>query len=88
MGQAYQFWWRICWEKFSQVRISHVLRFTSICDLFTDSSSYFLQINIIDTYFFGECCHIKVIYAALQFHILVMLWRALKSMKLRWPPTA
>jgi hypothetical protein len=28
---------------FSQVRISHVLRFISICDLFTDSSSYITQ---------------------------------------------
>jgi hypothetical protein len=54
---------------FSQVRISHVLRFTSICDLFTDASSYFLQMNIIDAYAFGECCHIKVICEAIQIHI-------------------
>jgi hypothetical protein len=42
MGQAYQCWWRICREinVFYQVRISHVLRFISICDLFTNSSSY------------------------------------------------
>jgi hypothetical protein len=42
MVQVYQCWWRICREigVFSQVRISHVLRFTSICDLFTDSPSY------------------------------------------------
>jgi hypothetical protein len=29
---------------FLQVRISHVLRFISICDLFTDSPSYFAVI--------------------------------------------
>jgi hypothetical protein len=40
MGQVYQFWWRICREinVFFQVLISHVLRFISICDPFTDSS--------------------------------------------------
>jgi hypothetical protein len=27
-------------NRFSQVRISYVLRFMNICDLFTDSSSY------------------------------------------------
>jgi hypothetical protein len=31
---------------FFQVRISHVLRFISICDLFTDSFSYFYN-NLI-----------------------------------------
>jgi hypothetical protein len=42
MGQEYQCWWRICREiNVFQVRISHVLRFTSICDLFTDSPSYY-----------------------------------------------
>jgi hypothetical protein len=43
VGQVYQSWWRICREinVFSQVRISHVLRFISICDLFTDSPSQF-----------------------------------------------
>jgi hypothetical protein len=42
MGQVCQCWWRICREinYFFQVRISHVLRFISICDLFTDSPSY------------------------------------------------
>jgi hypothetical protein len=42
MGQVYQCWLRICGEVnvFSQVRISHVLRFISIYDLFTDSPSY------------------------------------------------
>jgi hypothetical protein len=42
MGQVYQRWWRICREinAFSQVRTSHVLRFMSICELFTDSPSY------------------------------------------------
>jgi hypothetical protein len=42
MGQVYQCWWKICIEinVFFQVRISHVLRFISICDLCTDSSSY------------------------------------------------
>jgi hypothetical protein len=42
LGQVYQCWWRICWEinVFVQVRISHVSRFISICDLFTDSPSY------------------------------------------------
>jgi hypothetical protein len=34
-------WWRICREIFfSQVRISYVLRFISVYDLFTDSPSY------------------------------------------------
>jgi hypothetical protein len=39
MGQVYQCWWRIRREinYFFQVRISHVLRFISICSLFTDS---------------------------------------------------
>jgi hypothetical protein len=42
-GQVYHCWWRICREIntfFFQVRISRVLRFISICDLFTDSASY------------------------------------------------
>jgi hypothetical protein len=39
IGQFYQCWWRICREIhfFFQVRISHVLRFIYICELFTDS---------------------------------------------------
>jgi hypothetical protein len=43
MGQVYQCWWRICGEinVFFQVRISHILRFISIYDQFTDSPSYF-----------------------------------------------
>jgi hypothetical protein len=43
MGQLYQCWWRIYRDinVFFQVRISHVLRFISICDLLTDCSSYF-----------------------------------------------
>jgi hypothetical protein len=41
MGQVYQCWWRICREIFFfQIRISHVSRFISICNLFTDSPSY------------------------------------------------
>jgi hypothetical protein len=38
IGQVYRCWWGICQEIhiFFQVRISHVLRFISICDLFTD----------------------------------------------------
>jgi hypothetical protein len=42
MGQIYQCWWRICREinVFFQVRISHVLRFISIYNLFTYSPSY------------------------------------------------
>jgi hypothetical protein len=41
MVQVYQCWWRICGEIcFFQVLISYFLRFTSICDLFTDSPSY------------------------------------------------
>jgi hypothetical protein len=41
MGQVHQCWWRICQEinVFFQVWTSHVLRLTSIWDLFTDSSS-------------------------------------------------
>jgi hypothetical protein len=35
MGQVNQCWWRIC-----RVRVSHILRFISICELFTDSPSY------------------------------------------------
>jgi hypothetical protein len=42
MGQVYQCCWRIYGEMFFQVRISHVLSFVSICDLFTDSLSYFI----------------------------------------------
>jgi hypothetical protein len=40
VGEVYQYWWRICREInvfFFQVRISYVLRFISICDLFTES---------------------------------------------------
>jgi hypothetical protein len=42
MGQVYQCWWRIYREinVFFQVRISFVLRFIRICNLFTDSLSY------------------------------------------------
>jgi hypothetical protein len=43
MGQLYQCWWRICREInvfFFQFRISDVLHFTSIRDLFTDAPSY------------------------------------------------
>jgi hypothetical protein len=41
IGQVYQCWWRVCREIifFFQVRISHVLHFISICDLFTDFPS-------------------------------------------------
>jgi hypothetical protein len=41
MGQVYRCWWKICREinVFFQVRISHVLRFISIWDLFTDYPS-------------------------------------------------
>jgi hypothetical protein len=42
IGQVYQCWWRICREInvfLFQVRISHVLRFISMCVLFTDSPS-------------------------------------------------
>jgi hypothetical protein len=37
--QACQCWWEILEKCFSHIRISRVLRFISICDLFTDSSS-------------------------------------------------
>jgi hypothetical protein len=52
MGQVCQCWWRICREikAFFQVRISHVLRFISICDLFTDSLSYMYRSH----YLFSE----------------------------------
>jgi hypothetical protein len=42
MGEVYQSCWRIYLEIifFFQFRISHVLRFISIYDLFTDSPSY------------------------------------------------
>jgi hypothetical protein len=42
MEQVYQCWWRICGEinVFFQVRISHILHCISICDPFTESSSY------------------------------------------------
>jgi hypothetical protein len=48
MGQVYQCWWRICREinVFFQVQISHGLLFISICDLFTDSSSYFCNMML------------------------------------------
>jgi hypothetical protein len=45
MRQVYQCWWRICREINVyplQVRISHVLRFISICDLFADSPFYMI----------------------------------------------
>jgi hypothetical protein len=41
MLQLYECWWRICQEiNYLQVRISHILSYISICDLFTDSRSY------------------------------------------------
>jgi hypothetical protein len=41
IGEVYLFWWRIYRGiDFFQVRISHVLRIMSICNLFTDSPSY------------------------------------------------
>jgi hypothetical protein len=42
VGQVYQCWRRICREinVFPPVLMSHILRFTSICDPFTDSPSY------------------------------------------------
>jgi hypothetical protein len=41
MGQVYQYCW-ICQEinVFSMFELSHVLRFISICGLFTDSPAY------------------------------------------------
>jgi hypothetical protein len=49
IGQMYQYWLRICREIniFFQFRISHVLRFISVCDLFTDTSSYYLVIFLV-----------------------------------------
>jgi hypothetical protein len=49
MGQVYQCWWRICREinVFFQVRVSHVLCFMSICDLFTDSPS---QLSLLSNF--------------------------------------
>jgi hypothetical protein len=42
MGQLYRCLWRISRERiFFQFRISHILRFISICDLFTDSPLHF-----------------------------------------------
>jgi hypothetical protein len=54
MGQVYQCWCRMCRENvFFQIRISHVLRFISICDLFTDSplynQHYIKQIPCVET---------------------------------------
>jgi hypothetical protein len=46
MRQEYQCWWRICREInvfFFMFRISHVLRFISISNIFTDSPSYELK---------------------------------------------
>jgi hypothetical protein len=48
---VYQCWRRICREMnvFSQVRISYVLCFISICDLFTDfPSSAFTELTMLD----------------------------------------
>jgi hypothetical protein len=33
---------------FFSCRISHIIHFISICDLFTDSSSYILEISILE----------------------------------------
>jgi hypothetical protein len=48
MRQVYRCWWRIMSKNkcFLHVRISHVLRFVSICDLFTDSLLYANGIQI------------------------------------------
>jgi hypothetical protein len=49
MGPVQHYWWRICREiHFIQDRILHVLRFVSICDLFTVSPPY-LQIQRAST---------------------------------------
>jgi hypothetical protein len=48
MGQVHTCWWRICREInvfFFQFRISHALRFMSICDLFTDSHLYLKKLG-------------------------------------------
>jgi hypothetical protein len=51
MGQVYQCWWSLCREIngffFFQFRISNILRFISVCDLFTDSPSYVSHILIV-----------------------------------------
>jgi hypothetical protein len=54
MGQGYQCWWRICREIkcFFQVQILHVLHFISICDLFTDSPSYFSTFVLLAACYF------------------------------------
>jgi hypothetical protein len=50
MWHVYQCWWRTCREInvfFFQVRTSHVLRFISICDLFTGSPSYYVRCQLM-----------------------------------------
>jgi hypothetical protein len=68
MGQVYQCWRRMCWEInvffIPQVRISHVLRFISICDLFTDSQSE-IFVNIINRKFPAK----SVFYADLYLYM-------------------
>jgi hypothetical protein len=51
MTQVCQRWWRICRETniFFQVRISHVLLFISICDVFTNCPSYYILV-VADNY--------------------------------------
>jgi hypothetical protein len=64
MGLVYQCWWRIRRQikvSILQFRISHVLRFISICDLFADSPSYKriklpLQTNQLFQYFLIYSC--------------------------------
>jgi hypothetical protein len=52
MGQVYQCWWRICREINVYSRLEyHVLRFIYICDLFTDSRTY---------YIYGKAKHIQL----------------------------
>jgi hypothetical protein len=50
IGQVYQRWQRICPEiSFppTPIRISNILRFMSICDLFSDSPSCYAEITLM-----------------------------------------
>jgi hypothetical protein len=64
-GKCINVGWRICRETnvFIQVRIKHVLRFISICDLFTDSSSYTdaLACNHENNYVYLSPCKTSII---------------------------
>jgi hypothetical protein len=78
MRQVHQCWWRICQgiNVFSQVRISHVLHFISICDLHTDSPSQMKShkyMNKVSTHSMQCAVEKKIWEKLLSFHYILSI---------------